>query len=207
MEYENLIKECFDTFSIQPTGKNSRMKTKILKKFYEESLSKEYKEYNFFEDLIKYTLKTNKSNKHGLVALIRVEEEKIYDEVQKDLLKDEIQLIKLAIKNCDIETIIKLTKNNDIDLSDFILLLKKESPDLLLSDSENNINNLDFKNYPWVDLQNKNKINKIKYITNIIGLQSIYKDDKIENYIIKGNLIEIKKILIELNYFLKKITI
>ena len=100
MEYENLIKECFDTFSIQPTGKNSRMKTKILKKFYEESLSKEYKEYNFFEDLIKYTLKTNKSNKHGLVDLIRVEEEKIYDEVQKDLLKDEIQLIKLAIKNC-----------------------------------------------------------------------------------------------------------
>ena len=38
MEYENLIKECFDIFSIQPTGKNNIMKTKILKKFYEESL-------------------------------------------------------------------------------------------------------------------------------------------------------------------------
>ena len=203
MEYENLIKECFDTFIIQPTSKYSKMKTKILKKFYEESLREEYKEYNFFEDLIKYTLKTNKNNKHGLVALIRVEEEKVYDEVQKDLLKDEIQLIKLAIKNCDIETIINLTKNNNIDLSDCILLLKKGNPDLLLSDNENNIKNLDFKNYPWVNLQNKSKLNK-KYITNKIGVQSIYKNDKMGGYIIKGNLIEIKKFFNTVESFSEK---
>lgn len=205
MEYENLIKECFDIFSIQSTGKNNIMKTKILKKFYEESLREEYKQFNFFEDLIQYTLKTKNTNKHELVALIRVEEPKVHNEIQQATFSNERKLLKVAIKNCDIDKIIELTKNNNIDLSSFILSLKKDSPDLLLSDNENNINNLDFKNYPWLDLQNQLKIIRKKYTTNVVGLDYIYKDEKIENFIIKGNLTEIKKLFNKIRSFPEKV--